>query len=74
MDDAKYDSKRGCELRALRLFGISPAGSDARKTASGDPSLCFGISPAGSDARKTAQLAQKIRSLYTGNLSQRTHS
>lgn len=31
----------------------------------------FGISPAGSDARNAAQLAQKIRSLYTGNLSQR---
>jgi hypothetical protein len=62
----------GGELR-LSWFGISPAGSDARKAASGDPSL-FGISPAGSDARKTAQLAQKIRSLYTGNLSQRTHS
>ncbi|MFI5110010.1 MAG: hypothetical protein ACHP78_14380, partial [Terriglobales bacterium] len=33
----------------------------------------LGISPAGSDARKTAQLAKKIRSLYTGKLPERIH-
>ena len=33
----------------------------------------FGISQAGSDARKAAQLAQKIRSLYTGELPERIH-
>jgi hypothetical protein len=70
---AGSDARKTALERSLTLLGISPAGSDARKTALERSLTLLGISPAGSDARKTAQLAEKIRSLYTGELPERIH-